>query len=256
MLKITKFYERCMSKALCQSFHQNVAESLQETGLAQEPELKEPMARYLSLTEEMKDLVSYYHGLDSTPALNDTMKSIDTQFRYIRRMLQTLSLNRQIISQEEYNKFEHEILDIFPASILRRAWPERLGKLNVLITHLRNDWMPLLEKTELKDSFLQLEEQVQSLGQTIVQRVEEKAATKQGNATRVMNELYETYTLFCLYIEAWSNTDSKEEYLQQRQQRATDCLRLHNTYISKVRHSLAVARSNRKRESSTESSTN
>jgi len=247
MHKITKIYDRRMSKALCQSVHQNMTKILQETGLAQESELKMPMGRYLELIDEMQDLVAYSRGLEATPAINDAMKIIDNRFRYIRHMLQTLRLDGKTIGQEEYSKFEREILDVFPVSVLKQAWPERVGNLNVLVTHLRSDWMPLLEKTDLKDAFLQLEAQVQLLGQGIVQRAEERAAIEPGRSSRVMSELYETYSLLCLYIEAWSNTESEEEHLQQRQQRALDCLCRHNTYISKTRHSLSVARSNRKR---------
>ncbi len=162
-------------------------------------------------------------------------------------MFKTYELDHRIVSEEEYQKLKHEVIDAFPLTILRWGWGNRIGHLQVFITHMKNDWMPLLEKTDLTETFLQLEEQVNNLNEAIIKRSNEKANIEPAHANRVMLELFSTYSLITLYIEAWSNTMDDDPLLQQRHQKASDALNQINELISSYKRSLAVARSNRKR---------
>jgi len=247
MLKITKLYYTSFNKGLCTTFHQNVAKVLNDSELTQESDLKDAMNRYSLLIDEMKGLVVLHRGFETTPAINDANKVIENRFRYLYRMLRVFELDNQVVSKEEWLKLEREVLDVFPLSLLRLGNEERIAKLSAFVAHVQKDWMPLLEKTELKESFLLLAEQIQYLTRAFIERAEEKTGIEQGQATRVMRELYETYGLLCLYIEAWSNSDSDNPVIQLRQQRALDALVRINEQISFVKHSLAVAKSNRKR---------
>jgi len=247
MQKITKIYYSSFNKALAVSFHQNLYQIINESGLTQEKDIKGVCSRYKELIDELQGIVDYSKAFESTQTILETMRTIDSQYRYLTKIFRSFRLDHRLVSEEEYLKLEHEVINAFPLTILRQGWARRLGYLEVLVSHLRSDWMPLLEKTGLADNFHILEEQVTVLNNAMISRSEEKAAIEKGRALRIMDELFEAYNLLALYIEAWSNTEHEDSALHLRQQKSLEVLRQANEIISSTKHSLAVARSNRKR---------
>jgi len=252
MQKITKIYYSSFNKALGESFHQNIYQIIADSGLAQDEDIKEVCGQYKVLIDELQALVAYSKAFESTPAIKEAMQSIEIQYRYMFRIFRSFNLDHRIVSEEEYSKLKREVLDMFPLTLLRQSWSHRLGSLEVFVTHLRNDWMPLLEKTELMDCFLSLEQQVANLCTAIIDRTQEKSQIEVRKSLRILKELFETYQQLGLFIEAWSNTDYEEPSRKLRHQKSLDVLHQINKLISSTLHSLAVARSNRRRATSQE----
>jgi len=236
-----------LSKSRCQEFHSSVADVIKRFGLDQEAEIKCVFDQYLADCNSLLDIVGLYRGLEITPLQKTIITDIEKQYRYFVRVLKSYEYDHNLVTKEELQKLNHEVLEVFPLSILRLPLKERFATFVVLLTHLNNDWMPLLQEIGLVERYNALSESVSQLEQVFVQKSEELSKKEKGLAVRLMNDLSLNYMVLSFYLEAWSNNWSQETYVITRREKALSALNTVNVVISNVKHSIAVAKSNRRR---------
>jgi len=247
MHTLNKVYFFSLSKAHIQSFHQKVAILMQEAGIDQEPDTQEAFEAYQKKIEEMKAILSLSKQLEQTEVIRNARREIDTHYKYIHSVLRNLEYDQQGLDEELCQKIKHEILEIFPLKVLRLPFYEYTATLSSLCAHLESDWQSLLETLNLTEHYTTLCQQLDLLVNSTNARSEEKANKEKGQARRIIAELTGCYNLLALYVEAWSNTLSTSPTIQDRQQRTLTLLNQINEIVSSLKHSLAVASSNRRR---------
>ena len=247
LLKVKAIYFHYLSKAQTQGFHQSVVTLLKDSSISAETELIDIISRYEEQIKKMEDLVGVSRKLDVTQQIKNAENDMSTQYRYMFRTFQNLEYDHTLVTEEEFARLQHEVLDVFPLMMLRLPIAERYGNLSVLIEHLKADWMPLMERISLMAAFRKLEEAVASVGSALIDKAEEKSQLVRGEAKTCMDELLQTYQLLVLYLEAWSNNWSQNTEVQRRREAATAVVQKCNVLAAELKHSVAVARSNRRR---------
>ena len=248
--EVSNLYFRDKSKSLCQNIHQSVLDVIKKTGLAQEEELKAIVGQYEQDVLTMQDAVGLSLKLETTKTKKKLTSDVIRQYRYLCHLWQGLEYDRQTLTEEEYHRFQREVIDVFPLSILYKSGTERLGLLEVLLSHLRSDWMPLMERIGADGHVAELEKTIHLLTEADILKAEELSRREKGIAKRIMAEMAYNYHILMSYLEAWSNNWSEDEAIKVRHDKALSALNQINQLIAETKHGLAVAKSNRRRAKS------
>lgn len=244
---VTVIYLSTLSKARCQNFHQCVLDIFKSEILNQEEEIRQIVTQYEQDVTAMNDVVGLYRGFDTTPIIKKIVADIDTKYRYFYRILKSFELEYKQVSRDEFSKLNHEVIEVFPLSILRLPLHERLGVLSALVTHLRTEWLPFLEKVGLLERYNEISVSVDQFIVALTQKVDEVSKKEKGEAKRRMNELAFNYHILVSYLEAWGNNWSDDPEIEARRKKAASAINQCNEVIAELRHSMAVAKSNRRR---------
>lgn len=242
-------YSYQISKALESSFHRQVFDILTEVGFDSYAEISSLMSLYGKSVGQMEDCVGISRRLDTTNDVLRLSKSVNNTFRALVNDLRNLRYSSNEEVADRFEAFDKVELSNISFVVLKKPHSERVSTLMSFVSHLRSDWMELIEAAGLTERLEMLESALEKHNEVYVLHIEEMAAVDKGRVKRVRKELENLYQVLMFYVQAWANTPDEGESPENvaKYEAARDVVSRVNKLISDLNKSLSVAKSNRRR---------
>lgn len=246
---IKDLYLYHITKAQDSSYHRQVYEILCDAGFMSQSEIAALMNQYSAAVLEMEDCVGISHKLDSTDSVTNTWNVAEQAFKGLVNELRNLKYSTKKEVAERFPVFYKVELKGINFNVCRKSNSERMTALMSFVSHLRSDWMELIEAAGLTERLEALEAALEKHNEVYVLHIEEMAAVDKGRVKRVRKELENIYQVLMFYVQAWANTPDEGESPENvaKFEAARDVVSRVNKLISDLNHSLSVAKSNRRR---------
>lgn len=249
ILDIDSVYVYKLTNAHASSYHKHVYEIISRSSLFLEPDIQSLIALYHQLILEMDDCVGISRKLDTTATVLSRWKAVKNAFRLLFNDLKNLRYNENEALTKKFDSFEKTTFLEVSLAVERKPMSERIATLMSFVSHLRSDWMELIEAAGLTERLEMLESALEKHNEMYVLHIEEMAAVDKGRVKRVRKELENLYQVLMFYVQAWANTPDEGESPENvaKFEAARDVVSRVNKLISDLNKSLSVAKSNRRR---------